>query len=275
MSAENLGLRQEEHDMSKFISIELPAASGIRTRSDDGCPDIKDCLAWDGMIAGIMKQHTDALFDGRVRIEDPAAVAAGTGAPQGFGRFGRGFIAGPKIGGNGNGNGGCPTPNEDGGTPNENCEPMPRECGVTPLTFNSYGVGGYPFPGTVINALVTNPIPIVVAAGRTTWFKPRWLFFSARDAAAAMAQMEGHLTRAEVAGNSQLANVNTTQMAIGSDMFLAQQGPLRIDDWRGFGNTNPNLLNLFFGNAQGVLTALTISGCFWGDPTLAPAGVAS
>lgn len=156
--------------------------------------------------------------------------------------------------------GSCPTTPRDGGTPQSKCV-RPVSCGNVPLGFNTFNQTGYPVTGAVVGELTVGD-PFEVTAGRANWYEPMYLFFSGRNSAAGMAPMEAFLISATVNRNSQLAG-DGDDTAIGSDTFQGV-GPLRIDDWNGFGNVNPNTLLLEFGNANGPGVDMQVAGVFFG-----------
>lgn len=264
--------------MINFIDLVLPSFDAVRTASDDGCPDVRDCHeVVDAQFAAI-KQNLGALKEGRVVILDPSAIAAqdrnyvnfdprrGLAASRGTSVGVPGLMQSQAQAQANLAAGNCaPYTQRDGGTPGPLGCASVVHCGATPLGFNTFGNADYPLTGAVLGT-ISNGELIEVTSGRAKNYRPLWLFMSVRDQGNGMARIQGFLTRASVQENSQLAGDSNVNRPIDSDIF-DNVGPLPLDNWASFTNTSPQTLSLGFGHAFGPSVDAQFSGAFWGEAT--------
>lgn len=279
--------------MPHYIDIALPSFDAVRTASLDGRPDTSDCAGVAEAQAAKMREHLSAWKEGRLVIHDPTAVSAAPSYQQFNPRGGiaasRGSTAGNAQAGlsaTGSASGAASfdisaaakmvmdtasmvrecaaMSRRDGGTPQPGCDPI-QHCGSTPLGFNTYETAGYPLTGVVLGTIAEGPV-VRITAGRAWEYQPLWLYLSARDTAANFAEVQGYMTSARVNDNSQLAGDSLTNRPLDSDLYR-NIGPLMLDNWNPWTNTDPDVLLTTFGHALGPAADVAFSGAFFGQAT--------
>lgn len=248
--------------VSKFAEIEFPSFDDVRL-AEDACPDLQDCLEIDAAQVSLIRQHERSWRDGSLVLIDPRSVSAAHQYPSTAPGAGLGQTRNATLGAmfpRGT-SPACPTP-RDGGTPQPDCEPV-TVCGATPVAFNTYLSADYPLTGVTLGVFVQGA-EIEITAGRAKSFSPLWLFLSSRDTANGFVEVSGYLNTATVNGNPQLAGTNLSNRPLDSDLYR-NIGPLRLDNWAAFSNTEPDVLMLSFAHVLGPAADVGFSGAFFGQ----------
>ena len=138
---------------------------------------------------------------------------------------------------------------------------VPSECRGDVLGFNTLADANWPVAG---GAGVSAPTPgVVVGSGNAQAFKPRSIFFEARDAAGGYAVVPALLTSAVVSGSEQLVSAGAAT-GITSAVFALTNTPLPVA-WQGFTDTGQHQLTMLFGNFLAAGVTIEIFGVLWGD----------
>lgn len=138
----------------------------------------------------------------------------------------------------------------------------PAPCHGDVLGWHSLGATDFPIAGGA-GTIATNATQLVVNSGNANAFKPRELFFEARDSTSNFAVIPGMLVAANISGTEQLVG-DDSSAAITSSVFALTNEPLPVS-WDAFSTVGANTLKLTFGNYLAVGVTAHFFGVFWGD----------
>lgn len=138
----------------------------------------------------------------------------------------------------------------------------PTACHGDVLGWHSLGATDFPITGGA-GTIAVNATALSVNSGNAKTFKPREMFFEARDSATDFAVVPGMLVSANISGTEQLVGDDSTS-AITSSVFALTNEPLPVS-WDGFSTVGSNILKLTFGSFMDSAITSHFFGVFWGD----------
>lgn len=142
------------------------------------------------------------------------------------------------------------------------CGEVPSDCGGDILGFNSLTIAGFPTLAVAARTIVPS-VNLFVGSGNADAYKPRELFFEARNPVAGFGVIPSLLISAIIAGDQQLVS-GVPANGIPSSVFALTNEPLPVK-WRKFANTGNQQLALIFGIYLAAPAQADFFGCMWGD----------